>query len=77
MAKSTQPHKARFNHPAVFMLIADGECDQIVESNIVAQRERKDLIALGCTVRVRVFQRPTLAEAWAAAEAYEDKLRGR
>lgn len=61
---------------AVFMLIADGECDQIVDDVAIAHKEKKDLEKLGCVVKVRIFTGGTKNEAWAKAEAYEDKLRG-
>ncbi len=71
----TEPTYAQYaatkaNGPA-FMLINDGECDQICGSEAEAKRERKDLISMGCdNVRIKRF------ENWADAEAFEDKMKG-
>jgi hypothetical protein len=55
----------------VYMLLVEGDCDQIVETKAIANRERRDLIDLGCdNVKIREFP------SWEAAEAYESKLRG-
>ena len=55
----------------VFMLLVDGECDQIVETRELAERTKKDLKKLDCgTIKIKEF--PT----WQEAHAYEDKLRG-
>lgn len=53
-----------------FMVIADGECDQICETRTDANREKNDLTRMGCEAKVRRFP------SWRAAEAYETKLRG-
>lgn len=54
----------------VYMLIADGTIDQIVETEALAKRERRDLEKMGCEVRVKRFP------SWEAADAYEAKHRG-
>jgi hypothetical protein len=60
------------NAGPAFMLINDGECDQICGTRAEAEREKRDLKNLGCgNVRIKEF--PT----WAEAEAFEDKLRER
>ena len=53
----------------VFMIMADGEPDQIVETREIAKREAKDLRDMGCNVKVKPF--PT----WEAAYAFEDKFK--
>lgn len=56
---------------AVYMILVDGDCDQIVETRAIAEREKRDLINMGCgPVRIREFP------CWEAAEQYEDKLNG-
>lgn len=37
-----------------FILIVDGSVDQVCETRADAQRERRDLIAMGCTVKTVV-----------------------
>lgn len=51
----------------VYMLIADGEPDQIVETQEIAKREAGELRRLGCNVRVKPFA------TWEEAYAYEDR----
>lgn len=54
-----------------FMVIADGDCDQICGSKEEAYRERKDLLKMGCDkVTVKAFT------TWEHAHLYEDMLRG-
>ena len=60
----------------VYMILADGDCDQIVEDLLIAKREKRDLEAMGCEVRIRIFRDATLQGAWQRAEAYQDKPRG-
>lgn len=59
----------------IWAIIADGEFDQFCETAEQAKKEKADLEAMGCKVRVKAFNRPTLAEAWEAANAYEERLR--
>ena len=54
----------------VFVILADGEIDQIVEGTAAKSREVRDLRAMGCDVSVKQFS------SWADANAYEDKKRG-
>ena len=56
-------------HMTVYMVFNDGECDQIVETEAQAKREKRDLEKMGCYVTLKKF------DSWEAAEAYEDKLR--
>ena len=55
-----------------FMVICDGQCDQICGTMAEAKREAKDIRAMGFdhVVRVKAFA------TWADAHADEDKLRG-
>ena len=53
-----------------WVIVADGEIDQIVGSEREAKREARDLREMGCTVKVRQF------DSWHAAEDYADKVRG-
>jgi len=46
------------------------EVDQIVETKAIANREAKDLRAMGCIVTIKAFP------SWEEAEAYEAKIRG-
>lgn len=56
---------------SVYMILCDGDVDQIVETKAIAEREKKDLIKLGCdNVKIKIFP------SWEAAEAYETKKRG-
>ena len=54
----------------VFVIIADGDIDQMVETQAIANREKRDLEKMGCTVKIKKF------EDWQQAEAFEDKQRG-
>lgn len=60
----------------VYMILCDGECDQIVDDLLFAKREKADLEKLGCTVRIRIFRDTNETGAWERAHAYESKLRG-
>lgn len=53
------------------ILIADGEFDAIWDTREQAEKEKRDLRALGYSVILRDF--PT----WEAAEAFEDKMKER
>lgn len=55
---------------SVFVIIADGECDQIVETTRDKQREMRDLRKMGCDVSVKQFAN------MAAAGAYVDSKKG-
>lgn len=55
---------------SVYVIIADGTIDQIVEGKEQLIKERRDLRAMGCTVTSKEFP------SWAEAEAYETKKRG-
>lgn len=65
-----------FNQPAVFMLIADGTIDQIVETAAIAKHEKRDLEDMSCEVRVLVFHGETLQKAWKRAEDYQARKEG-
>ena len=52
----------------LYVILADGEFDQVCETIADARRERKDLKKIGCTVRV-----VTCAD-WSAVDALEQKL---
>lgn len=54
-----------------YVVVADGEVDQIVETVALADRERRDLEAMGCRVRIKV------CASMEAAERYADKPAGR
>lgn len=67
----TEPTYLEYQATKAYMLLNDGECDQICGSEKEAKREKKDLISLGCeNVKIKKFA------TWAEAEAFEDKLRG-
>lgn len=55
---------------AAFVVIADGEIDQICGTLREARREAADLRAMGCVTRVKQFA------TWQEAHAFEDKRRG-
>lgn len=57
------------NHQ-LYVIIADGEFDQVVESKDQAKREKRDLTKMGCTVRLRPVN------SWDEANALESKMRG-
>ena len=46
------------------------EVDQTVEGDAIMKREKRDLIKMGCKVKVKKFA------SWDEAEAYEVKIRG-
>ena len=52
-----------WRNPA-WMLIADGEIDQICDSEAEAKREAKDLRDLGCEVKIKHFTSRALAEQY-------------
>jgi hypothetical protein len=52
---------------SVFMIIADNEIDQIVETKAAADKERTDLKAMGCSVQIKRF------DSWQQADDYEDR----
>ena len=55
----------------LYCLIADGTFDQVCESTADRDREVKDLRKLGFVVKVKQVAN------WQAADALEDKMRGR
>lgn len=64
------PHHEFIQQPA-FMVICNGECDQICGTKQEAMREAADLRKMGHEeVRVKGFK------SWQDAHDYEDKLRG-
>lgn len=54
----------------IYVIIADGEIDQIVEGKAIAQREKRDLQRMGCEVKLKAF------EHWDAAHEFESRHRG-
>lgn len=54
----------------IYVIIADGSVDQIVDTDAIAKREAKDLRKLGCEVKVKAVA------DWQAAYEIETKLRG-
>lgn len=46
------------------------ELDQVVETKTLAEREKRDLIKMGCEVRIKAVA------DWDAADKLEAKLRG-
>lgn len=48
-----------------YVIIADDEVDQIVETKELAMREKRDLVAMGCAVRLHRFDTMAEAEEWA------------
>lgn len=54
----------------LYCIIADGEFDQVCCSYLEAHRERRDLQAMGCTVRIREVS------SWDEANALEERMRG-
>lgn len=69
---STRPfttHPASFPTNCAFLILANGEPDQIVESRTLADREARDLRQMGCTTRVWGFT------SWTEAENAVDWLR--
>jgi hypothetical protein len=55
------------NNLTLFVIIADGAADQICETKETAMKERADLIAMGCEVKVKGFTN------WEDAQKYYDK----
>jgi len=55
----------------LYVIIADGELDQVCETLLVAQREIHDLRVMGCKVQVKQFA------TWNEVNAFEDKLNRR
>jgi len=56
--------------PVAYILIADGDVDQVCETASDAARERRNLIALGCTVKIRRC-------AWINQDTIIDQIDGR
>lgn len=51
----------------LYMMIADGELDQVCETEATMRKEKRDLEKLGCAVVVKRF------ESWDELTAYEAK----
>lgn len=60
----------KFDQPTItiYTLITEDGVDQHCETLAQANKEKRDLQALGCTVKIKKFN------SWADAQAYEDKL---
>lgn len=54
----------------IYVIIADGVFDQIVETSMQAKKERRDLEKMGCEVKVKRM-------TWQDANALETKMQGR
>lgn len=50
----------------LFVIIADGEFDQVCVTYADAMREKRDLVDLGCEVSIKRF------ESWEAVHSFED-----
>lgn len=53
---------------SVYVIIADGIINQTTESYDIAIREKKDLVKMGCTVRIKNFA------TWEKANHFEDLM---
>jgi len=47
---------------SVFAVITEDGLDQVVETKAIAEREKRDLVKMGCSVRIKEF--PTEAECY-------------
>lgn len=52
----------------LYVIVADGAFDQVCETKATALKEKRDLVKLGCEVKIKEFA------TWAEVDAYEDKL---
>ncbi len=52
----------------VWVIVADGEIDQICETAASAAKEKRDLVRMGCTVRVKA------CKDWHEANAFVRKF---
>jgi len=52
----------RFFPMSVFAVITEDGLDQVVETKAIAEREKRDLVKMGCSVRIKEF--PTEAECY-------------
>lgn len=52
----------------LYVIIADGEFDQVCETKAQAAKEKRDLTAMGCTVRVK------LVRSWDEADELEARI---
>lgn len=52
----------------LYVIIADGTFDQVVETKADAERERRDLKAMGCKVQVKPVE--TWDEVWELETKY-------
>lgn len=79
MARGTESHKKgmtmtqKFDQVAV--IVADGEVDSVQDWAKDSVQHVKDLRAMGCHVKVRIFGGQGLSkmQAWQAAEFWADK----
>lgn len=55
----------------LWVIVADGTFDQVCETRKDAAREAKDLMEMGCSVKIKFFEG---ADAWNQVNAYEEKL---
>lgn len=53
---------------SVFAVIADGELDQICGSKVEATKEKRDLLKMGCEVKVKEFDSEDKAYQWCDAK---------
>ena len=49
----------------LFVIFCDGDFDQICETKATAEKEKRDLVKMGFTVKIKEVK------GWKAAEAYE------
>lgn len=55
----------------LYVIICDGNFDQVCESAKAMEREKRDLKRMGCTVKVKPVA------TWSEANAIEDKMSAR
>lgn len=53
-----------------FAIITEDGLDQIVETKAQADKEKKDLTRMGCTVRVKRFESEAKAYEWVEAQGW-------
>lgn len=52
----------------IFAIIADGIFDQVCETKALAEKEKRDLIAMGCNVKI-------IKTTWQESDKLEEKYR--
>jgi hypothetical protein len=52
----------------LYVVIADGAFDQVCETKAQAEKEKRDLVRMGCEVRIKPVK------DWAKVNALEDKM---